>query len=34
MEVLRAEKRVAYETRNMKRYEAAIRAMIRLVRGI
>lgn len=34
MEVLMAEKRAAYETRNMERYDAAIRAIVQQARGI
>jgi hypothetical protein len=34
MEVLMAEKRAAYECRNIERYEAAIRAIVRQARAL
>ena len=34
MEVLMAEKRAAYETRNMERYEAAIAAIVQQARAV
>jgi hypothetical protein len=34
MEVLMAEKRAAYECRNMERYEAAVRAIVRQARSL
>lgn len=34
MEVLMAEKRAAYETRNMERYEAAIQAIVHQARAV
>ena len=34
MEVLMAEKRAAYECRNMERYEAAIQAIVRQARAL
>ena len=34
MDVLIAKKRAAYESRNMERYEAAIRAIVNQARGV
>ncbi len=34
VEVLMAEKRAAYETRNMERYEATIRAIVHQARAV